>query len=88
MKSLPRSGRTPPVLPWKPPQNPTTSALAVAAFASRSAASTASAPPEYIWMRVSPSGVTEARSSRNRARVSVVKLPKVRRSTWRLSAST
>src|SRR2546422_6824119 len=29
--------------------------------------------PENIWMRVRPSGVTEASSSRNLARVSVVK---------------
>ena len=65
-----------------------TSRFPVAALASRSAASTASAPPENIWMRVSPSGVSEASSSRNRARVSVVKLPKVSRSTWRFSAST
>src|SRR5207245_9560966 len=76
------------VLPWNPPQTPTPSALPVAARLSRRAASTASAPPENIWMRVRPSGVTEASSSRNLARVSVVKLPKVRRETCRLRAST
>src|SRR5215831_18125271 len=69
LNSLPSSGSTPPVLPWKPPQKPSTSALPVAAWTSRSAASTASAPPENIWMRVSPSGVTEDSRSRNFARV-------------------
>ena len=88
LKSLPSSGITPAVLPWNPPQKPTTSDLPVAACARRSAASTASAPPEKSWMRFSPSGVTEASKSRNFARGSVVKLPNVSRSTWRLSAST
>src|SRR5439155_50110 len=88
LNSLPRRGRTPPVLPWNPPQNPTTSALPVAARPSRRAASTASAPPENIWMRVRPSGVTEVSSSRNLARVSVVKLPKVSRSPGRLRGWT
>src|SRR5438132_407673 len=71
LNSLPSNGSTPPVLPWKPPQNPSTSVLPVAAWASRSAASTASAPPENIWIRVSPSGVTDETRSRNLARVSV-----------------
>src|SRR5438876_982447 len=62
--------------------------LARAALANRKAASTASAPPENIWMRVRPAGVTEASSSRNLARVSVVKLPNVSRSTCRFRAST
>ena len=88
MKSLPSRGSTPLVLPWNPPQKPMTSWRPVAALARRSAASTASAPPENIWMRVSPSGVTLASSSRNFARASVVKLPKVSCSTWRLSEST
>ena len=88
MKSLPRRPSTPPVLPWKPPQKPMTSSLPVATLARRSAASTVSAPPENIWMRVSPSGVTEATNSRKRARASVVKLPKVSFSTCFLSAST
>ena len=88
MKSLPSRPSTPPVLPWKPPQNPMTSCRPVAALARRRPASTASAPPEKSWMRVSPSGVTEAISSRKRARVSVVKLPKVSRSAWRFRAST
>jgi hypothetical protein len=39
-------------------------------------------------MRVSPSGVMDATSSRKRARTSVVKLPKVSFSTCVLSAST
>ncbi len=60
----------------------------VADLASRKAASTASAPEEKSWMRVSPGGVTEARRSRNCARVSVVKLPKVRRSACAFRRST
>src|SRR5882724_3470744 len=81
LKSLPSSPSTPPVLPWNPPQKPRTSCLPVAALARRRAASTASAPPEKSWMRVSPSGMRPASSERNRARVSVVKLPNVRRSS-------
>src|SRR5690242_6839229 len=42
----PRSGSTPPVFPWKPPQKPMTSVFPVRDLASRSAASTASAPLE------------------------------------------
>jgi len=47
---------TPEVLPWKPPQKPTTSNFPVFDFARRSAASTASAPDEYSWQRVRPLG--------------------------------
>ena len=86
--SLPRSPSTPPVFPWNPPQKPTNSNFRVADLASRKAASTASAPPEYSWMRVSPAGVRVASSSRKRARVSVVKEPNVRRSACRFRAST
>src|SRR5258708_6016731 len=57
LKSLPSRPSTPPVLPWNPPQKPSTSCLPVAALARRRAASTASAPPEKSWIRVSPSGV-------------------------------
>src|SRR2546429_8921116 len=46
LKLDPRTGSTPPVLPWHPPQNPITSVCPVRDFASRSAASTASAPLE------------------------------------------
>ncbi|MBF8288271.1 MAG: hypothetical protein HW381_1379 [Candidatus Rokubacteria bacterium] len=60
----------------------------LATLASLNAASTVSAPPENIWMRVRPSGVTEATNSRKRARASVVKLPKVSFSICFLSAST
>src|SRR5216683_1987441 len=60
LKSLPSRPSTPPVLPWKPPQNPMTSCRPVAALARRRPASTASAPPEKSWTRVSPSGVPDA----------------------------
>src|SRR5437667_44236 len=39
LKLDPRTGSTPPVLPWNPPQNPITSVCPVRDFASRSAAS-------------------------------------------------
>ena len=57
-------------------------------FASRNAASTASAPPEKSWMRVSPAGVTPPRRFRNFARTSVVKLPKVSLAACSWSART
>src|SRR5712692_10520311 len=46
LNELPSSGSTPRVLPWNPPQNPITSRRPVCDCASRSAASTASAPLE------------------------------------------
>ncbi len=46
MKVEPISDSAPIVLPWKPPQKLTISYLPVWHFASRSALSTASAPPE------------------------------------------
>src|SRR5438093_8981419 len=46
LKLEPSTGSTPPVFPWNPPQNPMTSVCPVRDLASRSAASTASAPLE------------------------------------------
>ena len=68
---------TPWLLPWKPPQKPMNSNFLVTDLASRKAASTASAPPENNCRWVIPSGSSEATRLRKRARVSVVKLPKV-----------
>src|SRR5438445_8837590 len=59
----------------------------VAAFASRTAASTASAPLEYNWVRFRSPGASSAISLTSAARCSDVKLPTCTRSSWQADRS-
>src|SRR5579883_567891 len=88
LKLEPRSGRTPAVFPWNPPQNPMTSLLPVYALARRSADSTASAPLLYSCVRVRSPGVISAMSLTSAARCSEVKLPTWMRAICRWTAAT
>ncbi len=77
LKSLPICASAPLVLPWKPPQNESTSNLPVWARARRSALSTASEPPEKSCTLSRSKGSISASSASAFTRASVVNEP-----TW------